>query len=69
MKKAEWFRLDKDSVRKLTELPVQKIPNGCIEVIKASTSSLRSYYQDDVQGVIRNIVLIEDKSQINNGVW
>ncbi|XP_052072509.1 mitochondrial ubiquitin ligase activator of nfkb 1-A-like [Mytilus californianus] len=69
IQKAEWYGLDKDLIKKLKELPEQTIPYGCIEGITASTRSLRSHYEDDVLGVIRNTALIEHKSKRSNGVW
>ncbi|CAG2235022.1 unnamed protein product [Mytilus edulis] len=69
VKNVEWFGLDKGLLRKLAELPDQTIPYGCIEVISTDTKRLSSHYEDDVQGVIRNIALIEHKSKRNNGVW
>ncbi|CAG2228295.1 MUL1 [Mytilus edulis] len=69
IQKAEWYGLDRDLIKKLKELPDQTIPYGCIEGITASTRRLRSHYEDDVQGVIRNIALIEHKSKRSNGVW
>ena len=63
------YGIDKDLIKKLEDLPDQTIQYGCLEGVTAAPKGLESHYSDDIQGVIRNIALIEHKSKRNNGVW
>ena len=65
----KFYGIDKDLIKKLEDLPDQTIQYGCLEGVTAAPTGLKSHYTDDIQGVIRNIALIEHKSKRNNGVW